>query len=65
MSDDRPYLSAMIEFLDRETGKVKKAMCYPIVRITLCQRMHQGNPEGRPWREFRPADDGSAWVEVQ
>lgn len=64
MDAARPYLAAMIEFLDRDSGKVKNAMVYPVVRITLCQRMHEGNPEGRPWREFHPADDGDTWTEL-
>lgn len=62
---DKPYLSASIEFLDRDKQTVKVAMCYPITKITLHQRMHAANPEGRPWREFRVGDSGEVWVEVQ
>jgi len=25
----------MVEFLDRETGSIKRSMCYPITRIVL------------------------------
>lgn len=57
------YLAATIEFLDRESQN-KKAMCYPITRITLHQRMHYGNPRGRPWRRFIIDEQGDSWVEI-
>jgi hypothetical protein len=62
---DQKYLSAMVEFLDRGSGEVKKAMLYPIISITLFQRMDAENPSGKPERRFVPAEDGSAWAEVQ
>jgi hypothetical protein len=61
--EDTPYLSAMMSFLDRGTGNVKQALCYPIVGLVLQQRMHEGNPQGAPWRDFVPSRDGQRWVE--
>jgi len=59
-----PYLSAMVDFLNREDDSEKKVMCYPITRIVLQQEMTAENPEGRPWRTFVVSDDGSRWVEL-
>jgi hypothetical protein len=35
MSNDTPYASAVVYMLDRETGKVKPLMMYPIVKVEL------------------------------
>jgi hypothetical protein len=35
MNDDMNYASATIDFLDRDSGKLNKAVLYPITRIEL------------------------------
>lgn len=63
-SGELRYLSAGIEFLDRNS-QTAKAMTYPITRIVLHSRMHEGNPYGLPWRTFVVSNDGETWIEIR
>jgi hypothetical protein len=58
---DRPYLSCMFTFLNRRTGE-ESAIAYPITRIELFRRMHEGCPDGQPSRIFVIGEDGE-WKE--
>lgn len=59
-----PYASAMVDFLDRDSQVIKKAMMYPITRIELRNLMSEENPQGLPARVFVVDPDGK-WLEVQ
>lgn len=36
-SSEKPYAAAVLHFLDRESGRIHRSMCYPITRIDLCE----------------------------
>jgi hypothetical protein len=61
------YAGAMVEFLNRDDGKLKRVMMYPITKIELVD-LDEGakarGPAGAVTRTLVVADDGR-WVEVQ
>lgn len=61
MSEEK-YLSAIVTFLDRDSG-TKTAMTYPITRIELLSMPSASNLTGEPRRVF--VVDGERWKEVQ
>lgn len=60
---EKLYLAAGFTFLNRDTQE-EKAIAYPVTRIELYKRMHEGNPRGAPTRVFVISDDGEEWQEV-
>jgi hypothetical protein len=61
---DKPYLAAIVDYLDRGPQTIKRAIHYPITRIELFSAMSQENPEGKPTRVFIAGEDGF-WHETQ
>lgn len=60
MSDDpNTYLAAQVDFLDRDSGKVNKTMCYPITRIEL---MNWSDDRGIESAQVFVVKDGK-WVQ--
>jgi len=65
---EKPYLAAIVDFLDRGPQTVKRNMCYPITRVELLSPVTLENPDGLPKRIFVVQEDGArppCWVEVQ